>query len=364
MIAERVFIGLYSGPAADGVDAALVAVKGGRERPKVRTDAHLHAPFEQSLRQAILDASVGRPGGGSWPSPAELAALDARLGEAFANAAVEVVKKAGVEMKSVAAIGWSGQVIGQAEPDGGRPGSAVELGQHGIISLMTSRPVIADMLRDHLAGGRTGSPTDTAAWRLLRDKRLSRVLVHLGGLARVTFIGADSHESDVVAFDAGPCGLVLDALAVKLLQRPVDADGAAAAQGKPCGEFLDELLSHPYFRRAAPMLADMSDWGPVYIERLGLMARKHGCEDKPATILATVVEMIARSIAGAIAGLTERPHEVILSGGGALHIRLAGRIRALMSPSSTVSVEKFGLPLRATQAAFVAMLAHGRLRRH
>ena len=58
-----------------------------------------------------------------------------------------------------------------------------------------------------------------------------------------------------------------------------------------------------------------------------------------------------------MAALTERPHQVVLSGGGARHIHLAGRVRALLSPSSTVTSEKFGLGLSAKAAVCQALLA-------
>jgi len=90
-----------------------------------------------------------------------------------------------------------------------------------------------------------------------------------------------------------------------------------------------------------------------------MMARKRRCG--PTDLLATVTELTAQAVARAIAGLTERPHEVILSGGGGRNIHLAGRIRALLSPSSTYTFERYGPSLRGRQGVCMAVLAAARL---
>ena len=59
--------------------------------------------------------------------------------------------------------------------------------------------------------------------------------------------------------------------------------------------------------------------------------------------------------------LTERPHEIILSGGGAKNIFLASRIRSLLSPSSTINCEKFGYGVRGKNAVCMAVLAAARV---
>ncbi len=90
-----------------------------------------------------------------------------------------------------------------------------------------------------------------------------------------------------------------------------------------------------------------------------MLAARHGCEGND--LLATATELSARIIADAVNSLTERPHEVILAGGGAANIHLAGRIRKLLSPCSTYVVERYGFSLRALGAVCFAMLAAARM---
>ena len=55
MAKERILIGLHSGPAADGVDAAAVAVTGKGERMKVRQVAWTRQPYPDELSAGLAD---------------------------------------------------------------------------------------------------------------------------------------------------------------------------------------------------------------------------------------------------------------------------------------------------------------------
>ena len=122
---------------------------------------------------------------------------------------------------------------------------------------------------------------------------------------------------------------------------------------------LNELLANPYFSRAHPKLTDRQQWGSVYVSRLKMIAERHRAREED--LVATATEFIARTIAMAVGTLTERPHEVILSGGGAKNIFLAARIRAMLSPSSTVNCEKFGFGVRGKSTVCMAVLAAARV---
>ncbi len=367
-------------------------MRGEGEEMKVRQLCHLSTAIPEALRARL------RPAGGilgtdyeiasSWelggqnrkqlfrslsPKYPLLAEMDRDVAVAFAEAAGALMAEARLNPKDVAAIGSSGWLIG----------GAVELGSPGLIARLAGVPVAADFARSDIAAGGLGGPLAAwPDWVLLRNfsafslpgkraassiavrqakgaGRLARVVVHLGAVAGLTFLGASCGAGDVVAFDVGPGTILLDALAERLLGRPFDADGAAAAGGRANGAMLNELLANPYFQRPPPKVASAAEWGEAYVQRVMMMAEKHRCGG--ADLPATAAELTARSIAGAIAGLTERPHEVILAGGGARNIHLAGRIRALLSPSSTVTTEKFGVGIEALRAVDYAILAAARL---
>jgi len=351
---RRVLIGLACGEAADGAEAALVEVRGRAERMKPRQLASLHRAFPPELcrRLRAIRAGKGVP-------PGEAARLERDVGVELASLVEEaknIARRAGEE---VLAAGLLGLRISEACL-AGQVGAVVELGSAAIAAGRSTLPVVSGFAAsDAGAGGLGGPVTAWVDWLLFRDKRLSRVSLHLGGIATLSFIPTDAAACDVVAFDVGPGTILTDAFAEKYFGRPCDIDGGLAAKGRPSEAMLNELLAEEYFHRQPPKRTGAERWGGAMLERIGLIARKHRCRGED--LLATVTELTARSVALAVEGLTERPHQVILTGGGAKNIHLAGRIRALLCPSSTVTSEKFEIDSRAKRAVCAAVLAAARL---
>ena len=352
---DRLFIGLYNGWAADGVEAVLAAVHSRGERMKARQVRHVHVPLPDGLRRRIAAMASGAAG------PATVTAeLDRDVGLTFADAVGELMNKAGPQDNKPVAVGCSGQPVAYVPPKAGRAGAALTAGQPAIIAGRGAMPVVADFAQADLAAGGCGGPIWAwADWLLFHHRRLSRVAVNLGAMASITFIPARGAPADVVAFDAGPGAAVLDVLAHRFFSKPFDPDGTIAAHGRVCAPLLNELHGEPYFQRRGPRVACPADWGEGFVERLMAAGQKHGCGG--ADMLATAAELTARTVAQGVAAMTERPHEVILSGGGAMNIHLAGRIRRLLNPSGTVTVEKFGISMRAKNALCMAVLAAARL---
>lgn len=353
MAKERLFAGVYSGAAADGVDAALLAVTGKGEKMHARVVGHVSTAFSPALQKRILAASRGNS------TISDLAGLSHDLAAATSRNVRQLLSVLRVAPSDVGALGSSGQVLFLAGPQKDSPGSAVLGGNSALLARQTDLPVVGEFLHSDLAAGGVGQFRGWADWVLLHHKTLSRATVHLGGIASVAFLGAGAGADEVVCFDAGPGTLLSDALARQFLNEPCDADGATAAKGKVNPEFLHELLADEFFRRPLPRSSSPDDWGETCLARLNLLAAKH--RSTGADLLATVTELSAQAVAGGISQMTERPHEVILSGGGARNIHLASRIRTLLCPCSTVSCEKFGLGLLAKQAACYALLAAARM---
>jgi anhydro-N-acetylmuramic acid kinase len=221
-------------------------------------------------------------------------------------------------------------------------------------------PVVSGFVSSDLAAG--GKGCGLAAWcdwQRFRDKRLSRVVINLGGLAEMVFIPADAQPGDVIAGHIGPGTSVIDDLTFRYQHRIFDTDGSIAASGKVVPELLNALQARPFFHEDFPRSTSLFEFSPVYLFQVVQEAHKFDCSG--ADLIATMTELVAWSVEKAVSSLTERPHEVILCGGGALNIHLAGRIRQRLSPSSTYTVEKYGVPLRAKKALDMAILAAARM---
>ena len=91
-------VGLMSGTSGDGVDAALVEITRSRKGLDIQTKAFHALPYPRSLQQRILAASASG-------SVAEICHLNALLGEWFANAALGVIRAAGLRPKTRVPVG-------------------------------------------------------------------------------------------------------------------------------------------------------------------------------------------------------------------------------------------------------------------
>jgi len=356
MAKQRKFLGISSGWSSDGIDSTIVTITARRERMKVVQVHYIHTRMDDVLVSRIMSVRAG-----DERSAGELADLDRDVAFAFARTAQIAIEQAGVDRDEIAAVGSSGQIIARAS--GKDTGGVVELGCPPLIAQQLGVPVVANFAASDLACGGCGGPLESwADWLIFRDRRLARVVIHLGGVASISFVPAAALPSDVVAFDVGACGLVLDALARRLFDKPCDRDGAAAAKGRVCPELLNELLTADHFQRPPPKVTSAQQWDSVYIERVVMMGDKHRCG--PGDLIATATEMVVRSIADAIGDLTERPHEVILCGGAANNIHLSGRIREVMSPSSTYPIEHYGFDAQSYKSVCYAVLAAARIDAH
>ena len=106
MAKQRIFLGLASGWAADGVDAAMVSVTGRGDRMKVCQLYANSLPYCPELSNRIRLASEGRQ-----MLAADLAELDRDIAAAFADAAMGAIAESKTDCRQIVAIGSSGSTI-------------------------------------------------------------------------------------------------------------------------------------------------------------------------------------------------------------------------------------------------------------
>lgn len=361
---ERYFLGLAGVSSADRVEAALLAVAGEGRELRARQVRHETIGVAPELRAALVEAAKGES-----VTPPALHRLDRAWGECFAAAAAKLLSKSRIGAGRLSAVGQGGQTaVFDPTPedrlDATEPGliHTLCLGSPACVAQRLGVPVVADFAQaDRAAGGR-GEPIEAwGEWALLHDARKARVVLHLGGVARLTFLPAGGLPADTVSYDLGPGLAICDELTRRLFEQPFDADGSIAATGKPEEALLNQLLAHRYFHQPPPKTTHRGAWNRLYLERLLLAARNQRIS--PPDLVATACELTVRLVERGIADLTQNPHEVILAGGGAKNIHLAMRLRQRLSPASTISAERLDFDATAWRAACYAILAAARLDR-
>ncbi len=269
----------------DGIDVALV-----RFGSQLEFVAGHSLPFPLELKKDLL--ALCTPGENEID---RLGCADVALGRLFAQAVRELLAKVGVSPVLVRAIGSHGQTI--RHRPGLQPAFTLQIGDPNVIAAGTGIPVVADFRRKDMALGGQGAPLVPAFQEaIFRTKDKDRVVVNIGGIANLTALPANP-AAPVLGFDTGPGNTLLDAWSRRVLNAPMDRDGALAARGHVQAELLQALLAEPYFSQPAPKSTGPELFSAAWLERhLAALA----VAPSDADVQATLVALTARSIAEAI----------------------------------------------------------------
>lgn len=350
--AERYGIGLMSGSSCDGVDAALVRIKGTGAEILVKLLAFETSAYPEAFRMRLLAAHH---------SVHEACTLNFQLGEYLADAAAAMMSYALENHIEVDFIASHGHTIAHVPP---KPGSTecgtFQIGESSVIAERTHTLVVSDFRPRDMAVGGQGAPlVPIADWLLFH--RPDRVVgcLNIGGIANITVVSPEL--DDVFAFDTGPGNMIIDG-AIRLLSHgelAMDQDGAAAAKGEVIPELLEYLLAHPYYERTPPKSTGREDFGTETFLRDAIAARrkKHPMED----FMATVTAAVARTILDACERFVFPKHtlaRLIVSGGGAYNKTLLRLLQEGLPSTAVRTSDDYGMRSDAREALAFAILGN------
>ncbi|HET6726059.1 MAG TPA: anhydro-N-acetylmuramic acid kinase [Gammaproteobacteria bacterium] len=339
------YVGLMSGTSADGVEAALVAIEGGR----IEFRDACYNRFPAELRDEIHALARGDYGD---HDPIEwLGGLDVRLGEAFAEAALQVLSKTQVDAREICAIGSHGQTI-RHRPDSPTP-FTLQIGDPSVIAARTGITTIADFRRRDIALGGQGAPLAPAFHQAaFAAPDEARAVVNLGGIANVTVL---EPGQAVRGFDIGPANTLLDAWATHHGRGPIDTDGAFALAGNRCDTLLDALLEDDYFRRPPPKSSGPEHFNLAWVE--AARASLAG-EPTPADVQATLVALTATTVADALRAHAPAVRKLYVCGGGVHNPSLMDALRGALPEVAAAPTDALGIDPDYVEAMAFAWLAY------
>jgi anhydro-N-acetylmuramic acid kinase len=359
--------GVMSGTSADGIDVALVEIRPNRGSLKLKLIAHQAFPFTSALRQAVLSAMDAKS-----TSTAELARLNWRLGQAYAEAVRATLKRNPVNLQL---IGCHGQTIyHQAVPAmyaGRKVACTWQIGEPVLIATETGVPVVSNFRpADMIAGGQGAPLVPLLDYVQFADKKRARVLQNIGGIGNLTFIPPASGADTLLAFDTGPGNMVIDTLMQQLFRKPYDRGGKVASQGRIVENALRSALEHPFFSAKPPKSAGREEFGNAFAEKLLRLCQKSKAsnEDAIATATALTAESIARAFERFVQPKLKRgiPVDYIVSGGGAKNKTLMAMLRQTLEPlgCNLMQSADAGIPVDAKEAVAFSLLAYYTWHRH
>lgn len=300
-------LGYMSGTSLDGVDAALIETDGDRI---VGLDACFLSPFSDAERAVIERATADALAwNGHGEPPPSFVTAEEVVHDVHVRAGREAIARAG---RVPELIGFHGQTVLH------RPERrvTVQIGDAARLANAMAVPVIADLRRADIEAGGQGAPIVPVYHRALMEMLGLAgpiAFLNLGGVANLTFIGADG---ELVACDTGPANGLIDQLVQAHGMGRYDDGGRLAAAGTVQEPALAALLDHPHFRASGPRSLDRYDFPLDWAAAYSL-----------PDALATLVAFTAEAVAVAARRLPTAPALWILCGGGCHNPVLVAALR-------------------------------------
>jgi anhydro-N-acetylmuramic acid kinase len=351
--------GLMSGTSADGVDAAIV---------DIGADGVGLLAFDTFAYPAAVRSKIFELFGCKSGAVADICNLNFVIGELFGDAVIKLCAKSGVKLSSLDLVGSHGQTI-YHNARGHRFGkrlvrSTLQIGEAAVIAERTGVTTVADFRPGDMAANGEGAPlVPFADYVLFRDKRRSRAIQNIGGIANVTFLPAGCRPDDIIAFDTGPGNMIIDGLMSIISggRLRYDRNGNTAAKGKVDEVLLGHMLRHRFLARRAPKSTGREEFGRPYCEKFRHKATERGMSGED--MVATATALTASSIAQAYRTfLPKMPDELILSGGGIHNRTLVSMLQDKLAGVKIRAADEFGISSDAKEAVCFAVLARATIK--
>ena len=334
-------LGLMSGTSLDGIDAALLTTDG-----EVVTGfgPALTIAYDAGLSERVRALAGRDRGTGSEVEPGAMVEVGRELTLAHAVAVDALLERARLAPSGIDVIGFHGHTI-LHEPTAGR---TLQIGDGALLAQRTGIDVVDDFRSADVAAGGEGAPLSPlyhAALSAGLDRPIA--VLNLGGVANVTFIGADGKP---LAFDSGPGNALVDDWAREHTGRRMDEDGALARSGWADRTHLETLLADPYFCRPPPKSLDRDH----FAARARAVLADGGLAAGDGAALLTAFS--AEAVKAALAHLPEAPLRWLVAGGGRRNPVLMSALRTALD-TEVKPVEAVGWDGDALEAQCFAYLA-------
>lgn len=288
-------LGFMSGTSLDGVDAAVLETDGERSVTFGPARAVSYSADERRILETAV--AVALEDGFSRSGQQVFEEAEAVILQSHLRLGREMCEQA----RPIDLIGFHGQTVLH------RPEQhlTLQLGRPQVLADTLGVPVIADLRHRDMQEGGQGAPIVPvyhAALATLRNLERPAVFLNIGGVANITWIGADSK---IEAYDVGPGNGLIDQWVASHGRGTYDQDGRLASSGTSHAGIVGQMMSHPFFGISGPRSLDRYDFSLDAVQSLSL-------EDGAATLTAFTAEAVAH----AVRALSEVPRTWVLCGGG------------------------------------------------
>lgn len=357
---EKLAIGLMSGTSLDGIDAALVKIKGAGTETAVKLLGFLTFPFTEEGKAEIL-----RLADGGTTTMEEVCRMNRLIGELSADACEALLRKTGVEKEEIAFVGSHGQTFWH-EPEAvsyfhKKFHSTLQLGDASSIAERLKTVVVSDFRTRDVAAGGFGAPlVPYTEYLLFRDKERTIGLQNIGGIGNITILKKGGSLSDVTAFDTGPGNMLIDGAIRKITggRLSFDENGDFAGSGTVSEVLLLEIFrKDEYLKLSPPKTSGRERYGSAFLNEIFKMGEGLSSADLLRTVTAYTAETIAFSVNEYCEG-ENRPERLVIGGGGANNKTLLSEIKKRLLDVRVFTCDEMGFSGDAKEAVAFALLAN------
>lgn len=345
-------IGLMSGTSLDGVDAALVDIKGQGLNTEVKLlEFHTHE-IPKDIKEEIKIACLEEES-----SVDKICSLNFKLGYLFSDAVKELCKKANISLEKIDFIASHGQTIYHIpKGKGNLIRSTLQIGEAAVIAYETNTTVLSNFRVMDIAAGGEGAPlVPFSEYILYGGLGKNIALQNIGGIGNVTVVPSTKNIDDLYAFDTGPGNMIIDEACNILYSFKYDDGGKIASSGEIDKIMLDELMSHSYVKLIPPKTTGREDFGQKFVENIISKYTYLKSEDIIATLTMFTAKTIGENYKNFILPKTKL-QKIIIGGGGSHNKTLLNYIREELKGIEVVTQEDIGFSSDAKEAiAFVIL---------
>lgn len=357
-IGERHLVGLMSGTSTDGVDAALVKVVGSGMDQKVELVHYVTHVFDEQMRDRIF--AVYPP---NLTLAEDISRLNFDLGEIYAQAVIDVVAGAGMQLDQIDGVGSRGLTVFHGPPElgEGRRGHRLEIGEAAVIAERTGISVVSDYgYRDQAAYGLGGTIGSYVDYLLFHDPEVGTAIQNIGGIGNVTSVTPGEGPYTIISYDTGPGNVFIDYAAERATggKQRYDVDGKLARAGKVDHDLVREFNEHSYIQKPPPKSTGREVFTTGMWEEILAKSLDRGLSDEDivATMTAYTAESIRRSYELFVFP-RGRHDRIVLRGGGAYNPVIKEMLDELFDPIPVLMHEEFGISADAREAVDWAIQA-------
>ena len=341
------YVGLMSGTSMDGIDVAIVDFS--KITPRVIDFRTFEYPDELQTRINGLCASGD-------DEILRMGVADRQLAMAFCDAVNTLLAHNKLAAQDISAIGSHGQTIRHI-PEGQFP-FTLQIGDANTLAAGCGIDVIADFRKKDIALGGQGAPLAPAFHHaVFTDHECDRVIANIGGISNITYLPSDTSKS-VIGFDTGPGNTLMDGWIMRHKGLAYDKDGAWAAQGQVDAELLSRLLTTPYINEPYPKSTGRELFN---LHWLGQIMNQMSHQPDPVSVMATLAQFTARSIAINVQQLGDI-RQVYVCGGGARNDFLMECLESELHESEIMTTLELGVHPDAVEAVAFAWLAYAHVK--